>query len=109
MLIRSCYLPDQNLPMASQIFESKNKIIAVACSELHDLTPVMDMFQIPLLPLPTLARNTGLLGVPQRQPKCKIVQWCSCLEKKLVVPQNVKHRVTILSSDSTARYALKIN
>lgn len=95
MLVRSCYLPDQNLLMASQIFESKNKIIPIACSELYDLTPVMDLFQILVLPLPTLPRNTGLLGVPQRHPKCKIVQWCSCLENKLVVSQNAKHRVTI--------------
>ena len=73
------------------------------------MTTVMDFFQILLLPLPTLFRNTGLLDIPQRHCKCKIVKWCRCLEKKLTAPQNVKHRVTTGSSHSISRYALKRN
>lgn len=73
------------------------------------MTPVMDFFQILLLPLHTLFKNTGLLGILQRHSKFKIVKWCRCLEKKLAVPQNVKHRVTTGSSHSIPRYALKRN
>ena len=42
----------------------------------------------------------------------KIVKWCNAavtLVNSLAVPQNVKHRITILSSNSTPRYIPKRN
>ena len=109
MLLRSHDTCDQNLMMALNLFEIKNKILPIACSDLFDDPCYGFFFQILLLPLPTLFRNTDLLGIPQRCCKCKIVKRCRCLEKKLAVSQNVKHRVTTGSSHSVSRYALKRN
>lgn len=80
MLLRSHDPCDQNFLMALN-FESKNKNFPIACSDLFDDPCYGFLFKF-YSSLPTLFRTTGLLGIPQRHCKCKIVKMVQMLGKE---------------------------